>query len=95
MRPPVWEAEDASTLEAMGLKRGVSSACAFRNDEKDVVLMVHGGDFFAVGEHDALDQVEDQIRHKYESKTQRLGWERGGAERPEYRGGRPFWTRTA
>ena len=76
-----WEAEYASTLEQLGFTRGKSSPCVFRNDSLGVVMMVHGDEFFAVGERSSLDRVEAGLRAelggRYESKVQRLGWTKG------------------
>ena len=72
-----WEAEYASTLENLGFTRGTSSACIFYHREHDIVLMVHGDDFFAVGGRSKLDTLEAGLRDQYECKTQRLGWSKG------------------
>ena len=45
-----WQEGYVSTLvSVLGFTQGVSSPCVFRNEERGIVLNVHGDDFIATG----------------------------------------------
>ena len=70
-----WQEEYSSTLvSVLGFTQGVSSPCVFRNDERGIVLNVHGDDFTATGPKRQLGWFEATMREQYELTTQpRLG----------------------
>ena len=70
-----WQQEYSSTLiQDMGFKQGLASPCIFVNEEKDIVVSVHGDDFTAVGPKNQLDWYEAELEKHYElRKGARIG----------------------
>ena len=72
-----WEAEYSSKLVQWGFRKGQASPCIFYSEELNVRVLVHGDDFVAVGSRANLDILQKKLESVYESKTQRIGWEKG------------------
>ena len=68
-----WAAEYGETLKAAGYIQGKVSPCLFHHPIHDVMIMVHGDDFVAVGEPEFLKKTEASLREKYKIKTETLG----------------------
>ena len=68
-----WAAEYGETLKAAGYIQGKVSPCLFHHPVHDVMIMVHGDDFVAVGEPEFLKKTEASLREKYKIKTETLG----------------------
>lgn len=72
-----WEAEYTGTLVNDGFVQGKASGCHFYKEASQVRLLVHGDDFVAVGNKNALDDYEAMMTKTYECKVARLGWTKG------------------
>ena len=68
-----WAEEYVETLKKAGFKRGVTNPCLFWNPITDVSIMVHGGDFVAVGTDQFVDQTTKSLKEKYKLKVEKLG----------------------
>ncbi len=68
-----WATEYGETLKAAGFKQGVACPCIFRHEVKEVVIMVHGDDFVAVGEGEQLQDTKRVLEDKYKIKVETLG----------------------
>ena len=63
--PARWEAYLAAELKRHGFLQGVSSACCFRHNDRDLRCVVHGDDFaFARGDED-LDWVQKKMEESF------------------------------
>ncbi len=61
-----WQEEYSTTLVSMGFRQGVSSACIFLHEERQLRCTVHGDDFTTVGGKEDLDWFEGEIEGHYE-----------------------------
>ena len=68
-----WAEDYTGTLIDGGFDKGGASPCHFRHKEKNVNLLVHGDDFFAVGREGDLGHLKKTLEAKYELKTQMIG----------------------
>ena len=70
----IWESCYAACLTKMGFVQGGASPCCFQHPEWDVNVVVHGDDFTALGNADALDKFEAGTTATFECKLKgRLG----------------------
>ena len=53
-----WQEEYSCSLIELGFRQGLSSACVFNNEERQVVCAVHGDDFTFTGPADQLYEIE-------------------------------------
>ena len=61
-------------LESMGFATGSASPCCFHHPSLDMNVVVHGGDFTAMGTVDDLDRCEKELAQHFESKIRgRIG----------------------
>ena len=69
-----WEREYVSMLVENGFEQGISSPTVFLHRGRDLRVLVHGDDFFALGDDAALDFLEKCIAARYDyKKSGRLG----------------------
>ena len=69
-----WQSEYSSFLVSIGFTQGIACPCIFNHADKDIVVIVHGDDFTAVGPKKHLDWYETALEEKYElKKGGRLG----------------------
>ena len=54
----LWEAAYTKVLIDIGFKQGAASSCCFEHEAWDIVLVVHGDDFTAMGTDESLDRYE-------------------------------------
>ena len=70
----IWEDTYRDALEAMGFTSGEASPCCFYHPTKGVSIVVHGGDFTALGLDPDLDWYETELAKNFELKIRgRLG----------------------
>ncbi len=84
--PPVsaqnWELEYTEMMTDMGFRQGSYSACVFYHEEKNVRVVVHGGDFTVLGPSKSLDWFRGVAQQRGEVKfTGRLERSNPGAVR--------------
>eukprot|EP00973_Karenia_brevis_P005127 704905-Karenia_brevis.AAC.1 len=60
-------------MRQLGFKQGKATACAFHNVERNIHAVIHGDDFIIIGRESSLKWMEEEIREKYEVKTEWLG----------------------
>ena len=68
-----WEAAYTTFLEALSFQRGLSRPCVFHSSKKRIRLMVHGDDFFAIGNRAALEQLRKDFGDTFECKSELIG----------------------
>ncbi len=68
-----WSAEYTDTLIKDGYVQGKANPCLFRHPQKDVMIMVHGDDFVAVGRRKELTDTQATLENKYKIKVEVLG----------------------
>ena len=61
-----WQSEYSGSLIDMGFTQGTSSACVFRHDERQIMVIVHGDDSTCSGARPQLQWLETEMRAKYE-----------------------------
>ena len=66
-----WALHYAATLEAAGFVKGSASPCHFYHPLRDLWIVVHGDDFFSVGEEEDQDYLREALATPYEIKTKR------------------------
>ena len=62
----IWEDCYASSLVAMGFRRGIANPCCFRHPDRDMSVVVHGDDFTALGCRDDLEWYAKQLSDHFE-----------------------------
>ena len=75
-----WATEYGETLKDAGYRQGTTNPCLFRNDEKDVTIIVHGDDFVAIGSAEHLVETEEALKEKYKIKVEKLGSDKTDAK---------------
>lgn len=77
-----WQETLSSQLESCGFVRGVGHPSVFHHTARNIVTLVHGGDYVSAASTKDLDWLEAQLAAAYEIQTQKLGtqtgWERHG-----------------
>ena len=68
-----WHEEYSQQLVANGFKQGIVSLCMFYHHQRGIRTVVHGDDYISVGMEEDLLWMEEQLKKKYEIKTQLLG----------------------
>ena len=68
-----WAAEYSSRLVEAGFQRGHAFPCTFYHKERGIRTLVHGDDYVSVGPPKQLKWLEEQLKSKYQIKTQVLG----------------------
>ena len=63
-----WEAQYVEFCRSAGLTPGVSSVCAFYNEERDLRAVVHGDDFTYLGYEEDLQWIIDKMKQTFEIK---------------------------
>lgn len=71
--PQNWHNEYVSKLIEVGYTRGNTNPCLFHCAVEDIALLVHGGDFCAVGPPAALRRWQGTFSIHYKIKTKTLG----------------------
>ena len=51
----------------MGFRRGQATPCAFYHDDKQLRVVVRGGDFTVLGDQEALDWFRSMATEGYEA----------------------------
>ena len=64
----IWEDCYADALVELGFRRGIANPCCFYHVERDIMVVVHGDDFTALGGHDDIMWYEDLLATKFEIK---------------------------
>ena len=65
----IWQRDYTAVLEADGHKPGKANPALFYNKNIDLRSLVHGDDFCALGDDEALDELEKTLRSKYDLKV--------------------------
>ena len=74
----IWQTHYTSLLEGAGFKRGRSNGAASCRASDDLRVLVHGDDFLALGDSEALESLDALLRSAYELKRLgTLGFEEG------------------
>jgi len=70
-----WQEEYSSTLiEKLGFTQGVACPCTFYNEDREIIMTVHGDDFTSRGPKKEFDWLETKLQEFYELKLgPRLG----------------------
>lgn len=68
----IWETCYTDALLNMGFTHGISSPCVFRHDGWGVQVVVHGGDFTALGNDQGLDRYEAEMAKAFEVSMKRI-----------------------
>ena len=55
-----WENEYSGFMKEIGFKQGRRTPCAFRHDERNIIVVVHGDDFTVLGQAGDLDCSGDE-----------------------------------
>ena len=70
----LWEDTYANVLVGMGLSRGKASPCCYYHSTKNIMPVVHGNDFVALGLAENLHWYEQRFKQHFEiGKLERLG----------------------
>ena len=56
-----WGEEYSSRLRSWGFQQGTANPCAFRHDDHDVDVTVHGDDFIILGTTAGLDWFRSRM----------------------------------
>ena len=67
-----WAEHYSNVLTQAGFQRGLASPCHFYHPGYDLWVVVHGDDFFSVGEAGDQDYLHDVLKNHYEIKCQRI-----------------------
>eukprot|EP00959_Pyramimonas_sp_CCMP1952_P219800 4595614-Pyramimonas_sp.AAC.1 len=65
----IWQRDYTAVLEADGHKPGKANPALFYNMNADLRSLVHGDDFCALGDDEALGELEKTLRSKYDLKV--------------------------
>ena len=68
-----WAEDYTGTLTDADFRKGGASPCHFRHSGKDINLLVHGDDFFAVGRESDLGYLKDTLSSRYQLKAELIG----------------------
>ena len=69
-----WEECYTQLHVGIGFKQGRASTCVFHHEERDIVVVIHGDDFTALGNAEDLDWYREQVKGKMSTKVKgRLG----------------------
>ena len=61
----IWQADYTNVLENGGFKIGKGSTAEFYHPEQDMKMLVHGGNFLALGDEAAHPNLEKMLKQKY------------------------------
>ena len=64
----IWEDCYADALVGLGFARGEANPCCFYHHERDIMVVVHGDDFTALGSCEDIAWYEDGLAAKFEIK---------------------------
>ena len=76
-----WEDEYSTTLVNAGMIQGIGCPSVFREDNKDIRMMVHGDDFIGVADEDSAEWTVKILKDKYEIKVRAIRPKREGCKR--------------
>ena len=79
--PAVWQEELENTLMQLGFTSCLSTPCLYYNADLDIRIVAHVDDMMVLGEKGKLIKFEEELRKKYELKSEILG--PGEGEVPE------------
>ena len=65
----IFQQDYTGHLEKHEFQRGVSNPAVFYNRDLDIRMLVHGDDFGALGDGDALDRMDEILRERYSLKV--------------------------
>ena len=69
-----WEEHYSMVHKDIGFEQGRASSCVFRHKQRDIIVVIHGDDFTALGHEKDLDWYREQIQNKMSTKVKgRLG----------------------
>ena len=68
-----WQEEFSQQLVSKGFTRGAASPIVFHHESRGIRTLVHGDDYVSVGMPGQLQRLEEQLKSKYQIKTQLLG----------------------
>ena len=64
----IWEDCYADALQECGFTRGVANPCCFHHPDRNIMVVVHGDDFTAVGARSDILWYEDSLESKFQIK---------------------------
>lgn len=68
-----WAADYSTRLVEPGVQQGKASPCIFYHKSRGIRTLVHGDDYVSVGHPKQLQWLEEQLKSRYQMKTQLLG----------------------
>ena len=69
-----WEATYRKAHEDWGFANGKASPCVMHHSERNIMLVVHGDDFTALGKEEQLNWYREVVTDRYRAKVKgRLG----------------------
>ena len=68
-----WFIAYSQQLVRIGFEQGKASPCIFHHKTRSIRTLVHGDDYVSVGPPKQLKWLEEQLKSKYQIKTQVLG----------------------
>ena len=66
--PAIWQDHYTQLLLKHGFQRGRSNGSCFYKPSTGCRVSVHGDDFLALGDQEALDELDSTLRSAYELK---------------------------
>ena len=67
-----WEREWTKSLNSVGFESGVSNPALLHCETLDASMVVHGDDFIALGDSEALSEVERAMSDRYTIKVRAI-----------------------
>ena len=63
-----WQEEVARQMKKWGFKRGVYNPCLYLSKDKKAKVLVHGDDFAALAEKEAIRDFKRQLEERFEGQ---------------------------
>ena len=70
MQPKIGPQNTPATWFSIGFATGAASPCSFCQNDREVHVSVHGGDFAVTGPEEELLWMEDRMKAKYVIKSE-------------------------
>ena len=68
-----WQAEVSKCMKEWGFVAGKYNPCMFHHPSRQVLCLVHGDDFFSVGDAGQLQWLKERLKGRFEIKTSTVG----------------------
>ena len=70
--PQIWQSEVPRSQETLGFRRCALQPSVYIHDAKEILLVIHVGDFLVAASQDALDWVYKEVSKVYELKKKKI-----------------------